>query len=123
MRDDRLRIARRQINEVQLRIVGDRLPSHAAAVLRHLEARPGFEARIAGLLRHGIPAPLERAGRRIPRFDVARRVEIVAAHADDHVLRKDDRGRRGVVVAIEIADRRSSVQGEKRTGLTMLRPF
>ena len=105
VRDDRLRIAGRDEDQVELGIVGDRLPRHAAAVLRHLLVRPGLRARLALLLRHDVPAPLQLAGRRIVRVEVAGNVEVVAADAGDHVVLDDDRRDRAVVELIEIADR------------------
>ena len=44
VRDDRLRVPRRDVQEVQVGIVGDGLPRHAAAMLRGLETRPALDA-------------------------------------------------------------------------------
>ena len=41
---------------------------------------------LALLLRHDVPAPLQLAGLRIVRLEVAGNVEVVAADADDHVV-------------------------------------
>ncbi len=104
VRDDRLRVAGGDEDEVQLRVVGDRLPGHAAAVGRHLCVRPGFRARLALLLRHGVEAPLHLAAFGMHGLDVAGDVEIVAADADDHVILDDRRRGRRVVEAIDVAD-------------------
>ena len=104
VRDDRLRVAGRDEDEVQLRVVGDRLPCHAAAVRRHLRVRPGFRARLALLLRHGVEAPLHLAAFGVHGLDVAGDVEIVAADADDHVILDHRRRGRRVVETIDVAD-------------------
>ncbi len=61
-------------------------------------------ARIALLLRHGVPAPLHLAALRVVRLDVAGDVEVVAADADDQVVLDDRRGGRRVVEAVDVAD-------------------
>ena len=63
--DHRLRVAGRDVDVVQLGVVGGRRPRHAAAVLHRFFARPRLRARIAHLLRHGVPAPLPLAALRM----------------------------------------------------------
>ena len=60
-------------------------------------------ARRAGFGIHP-PSPLPRTGFRIVRLQVARDIEIVAAHADDDVVADDERREVGVVELLEIAD-------------------
>ncbi len=105
VRDHRLRIAGRDEDQVQLGIVGDRLPRHAAAVPRHLLVRPRFRPRIAFLLRDDVPPPLQLAGFRIARVEIAGDVEVVAADADDDVILDDHRRDRPVIELIQIGDR------------------
>ena len=71
-----------------------------------LLVRPGLRSRVALLLRHRVPAPLQLAGLGIVRFEVAGNVEIVAADADDHVVLDDHRRDRAVVELVR--DRRSA---------------
>ena len=104
VRDDRLRIAGRDVDQIEVGIVGDRLPGHAAAVLHRLFVRPGLGAGLAHLLRHDVPAPLHLAGLRIVRLEVAGHVEVVAADAGDDVVLDDHRRHRAVVELVEIAD-------------------
>ena len=77
-------------------------PCCIASSLGHV-SDPG----IAGLLGHGLPAPLQSTRLRIVRLDVAGIVQIVAADPGDHVVANDDRRRRAVVEQLEIADRRA----------------
>ena len=91
VRHDRLRIARRDIDKIELGIERDRRPRHAAAVLHRVFVRPRLGARLVHLLRNDVPAPLELARRRIVRLEVAGNVEVVAAHADDTHDSCDDR--------------------------------
>src|SRR5579872_5953932 len=58
-------IARAKNVEVRFRIVGAGNPGGSATVARRIEARPGIEPRIAGVLRSREELPLESAGFRI----------------------------------------------------------
>ena len=86
VRDDGLGIAGRDVDVVELRIVGDRLPCHAAAMPGHFLVRPGLHAGVTRVHRHRIPAPLHRAAFGMMGLDVPRDVEIVAADADDETV-------------------------------------
>ena len=100
----RLRIAGGHINHVELGVIGRGEPRHAAAVLHGLDAGPAVRSRIAHLLRHRVPAPLQFARLRIVRFNVPGPVEIVATHAGNHVV-LHYQGRHGAeIILVQIAN-------------------
>ena len=102
--NDRLRVAGRHVDEIQIGVIGDRLPRHAAAVLHGVLVRPRLGARLALLLRHDIPPPLHLAALRIVRLHVPGNVEIVTADAGDDVSFHHHRRHRAVIELIEVAD-------------------
>ena len=103
VRNHGLWIARRDVNQVQFRIIRDRLPRHASAVFHRVLVRPRFRTGVAHLLRHDVPAPLHFARDRIVRLDVSGSVQIVAADACNHMIFDDHR--RGGPELIQIANR------------------
>src|SRR3954467_15070639 len=105
VRDHGLRIAGGYEDQVQLWIVGNRLPRHASAVAGHVLVRPRLRSRIALLLWDGVPPPLQFTGFRIASVEIARDVEVVSADPDNEVILDDDRRDRAVVELIEIRDR------------------
>ena len=70
-----------------------------AAVPGGVEALPGVEPGIARVHRHGVEAPLLRAGLRIERHQVAGRIEIVPGADDDVVADRHRRRRHEVLLA------------------------
>src|SRR5207247_282668 len=85
-----LRIRRRGIAgpvdvELRLRIVGSGNPCRAVAVARGVEARPGVETRLAGVLRRRVEDPLHGAGARIERLQERRGVEVIARPDDEMI--------------------------------------
>src|SRR3954463_4358624 len=104
MRDNWLRIAGRYKDQVQLWIVGNRLPRHATTVAGHLLVRPRLRSGIAFLLRDGVPPPLQFTGFRIASVEITGDVEVVSADADNDVILDDNRRRRAVVELIQIRD-------------------
>ena len=101
---NRIRIAGGDIDQVEFGIVGGRLPGHAATVGAGVVVGPGVVARVTGLLRRGVPLPLQLAGFRIARFEEALYIEIVAAGADDDVVADDERRGGGEVAALHVGD-------------------
>ena len=85
------------------RIVDARQPRMTAAVARGVETLPRVQPRIARVHRHGVEAPLLRAGLRIERHQVAGRVEIVTG-ADHDVVADGHRRRRQEVLLAERHD-------------------
>ena len=88
---------------MRLRIVGARQPHLPAAVARRVEALPRLDPGIAGIHRHRIELPLQRARLGIERLQESRRVEIVAG-ADQHVIPDHHRRRRREILLREARD-------------------
>ena len=102
---DGVRISGGHIDQIEIGIVSGRLPRHAAAVLCvRIIIGPGIVARVAGLLRRGVPLPLQVAGFGIARFEKALHVERIAADADDDVIADDERRVGGKVVVLHVGD-------------------
>ena len=98
-REDGIRVAGGQIEQVQLRIVGRRQPRHPSAVCHRIFVRPGLRPGVARLLRGRVPPPLQLTGFGLARLQVSRHVERIAADADDDVPPDDDgRGRAEVLL-------------------------
>ena len=104
-------VAGADVEQVELRVVGHRVPDRAAAAelpplavpgLRGLLENRRFERlrRIAG---HGVEAPQHLAGLRVVGGDVAAHAELGAAVADDH-LALDDARRAGDRVCLRLID-------------------
>ncbi len=88
------RVARREVDEPELRIDGGRLPDGAAAVLpRVVRLRPAVVARLAGP-RYRVERPDQPAVLRVERLHAAARAAVAAREADDHLaVVVDRRGR------------------------------
>ena len=84
--DDGLRIAGCDIDHVEIGIVSDRLPGHAATVRGRILIGPGFHAGITLFHRHGIELPLHFASFGIVGFDEAGDIHIVAAYARNDMV-------------------------------------
>ena len=89
--------------EPRRRIEGSGNPHVAAAMFRRLQARPGLEPGIAGILRRRVPGPLHLTGVGVVGLHEAWCVEVVA-RADEHVVVDDDRRRGREVLRVQLGD-------------------
>src|SRR4051794_8225130 len=83
--DDRLWIARSEVEHIELRIIGAGYPSHTATMGHCIGIRPGLGTRLSRLRNDG-KMPLHFAGLRIARFQVTGDIQIVPTNAHDHVI-------------------------------------
>ncbi len=102
--DNGLRITRAEVVQVQFGVVGAGHPRHAAAVQHGLIVGPGLCLWVAGIWMR-VPAPLQGAGVRIVRFNIAGHVEVVARNAYHDVV-LDDGGRHAAEIKVGAVDAR-----------------
>ncbi len=102
-RHHRIRIAGAEVIEIELGIVSAGHPRHAAAVFHSFRIWPGLGARLA-FARRGVPAPLQLAGLRIARFQIAGHIERIAAHPHDDVIANDDGRGRGEILLFHVGN-------------------
>ena len=103
-RNHRLRIARAEIKQIQYRIIGRRTPRHPAAMQHRFHAGPRLRFRIPRL-RMRIPAPLHLTRLGIMRRQITGYVRIVTAHAHNHMIANNQRGRRPKIHLLQITNR------------------
>ena len=101
-RAPRRRLARREVHEIQLRVVARGVPRRAAERRPFVVLGPRLEAGLA-FARRGVKRPEVRAVRGVVRLELAARREVAARRADEHFAVGDQRRVRvafaGLVVA------------------------
>ncbi len=101
-RAPRRRLARREVHELQLRVVARGVPGRGAERRPAFVLGPGLEAGLA-FARRGVERPEPRAVRGVVRLELAARREVAARVADEHLAVGDQRRVRvafaGLVVA------------------------
>ena len=102
--ENRIRVARAPINQVQLGIVGAGHPRHSAAVVHRFLGGPRFRTGVAHFHGRRVPPPLQVASLWIARFQIAFHVHRVAAHTHDDVILDHQRGHRREVLQLLIGN-------------------